>query len=740
LVRNDDRSVLAEGKYVMDKGLAMGNMVLPDSLPTGNYSLLCYPNLLVNGLPPALFVQPITIKSGEARGFNATLSLMDSITTGKDSTTVLVKAMTKDYALIKKAEVKYFIGDRAHPLYSGILKTDNFGEAQIPIPLKEITPANNVLQAEIDNGTTVKNFSIKLPVYKKQTLIKFYPEGGYLVNGNTNTIAWEATDNEGEPLPVTAALYENDQLLQNITTNLYGMGTFLLLPEEGRRYYVKLQGNDSSYLLPKTLFNGPVITVTNALCTDTLFINISKQDKAGTLLLQVHDYQTSYINSVITATGRAMRLKIPLTDVPRGLATFTLLDSLGRPLAERLFFAHFDKRAIVNLSTDSASYAMRQKVALHVKITDAGLHPVTGLISVACVQNNRLDLVKTMNIENYTYVTGELESFPYKRNLMGTDADNKIFLEQVLLIKGWRKYTWQDVAMAKAGNASPVYTSLQFKGKITLNKKLLKKPVLLNLKNFITPKFSELAFINTDSMGNFELLPEKIISQPETKFEITVRNDRQEEYAVTVTDPYKAMNKKLAASLTFPDYSARSFAQSSQAFVLKPGEAAKTLKTVVVAAKKDNSFFNARKPGANACGDYVCLNGILNCTNHPNDQYQPEVGRMYGNRFGGTTVVQMMYYGCTALTGPVNNDYKFSMQGIYNKKEFYVTDLKKADATDPQYLSTLYWNYSLLTNVDGEADLFFYTGDITGKFRIVVQGVAKNYVLYGEQFFEVRGE
>ncbi|MGG9962782.1 hypothetical protein [Ferruginibacter sp. SUN106] len=219
-----------------------------------------------------------------------------------------------------------------------------------------------------------------------------------------------------------------------------------------------------------------------------------------------------------------------------------------------------------------------------------------------------------------------------------------------------------------------------------------------------------------------------------------MRNDRQLEYAVAVNDPYQAMNKKLAASLIFPDYSPRSFAQSSQAFVLKPGEVAKTLKTVVVAAKKDNSFFTARKPGVNACGDYVCLNGILNCTNHPNDQFQPEVGKSYGNRFGGNNIVQMVYYGCTALTQLANNEYRFLMQGIYNKKEFYVTDLTKADATDPQYLSTLYWNYSLLTNANGEAELIFYTSDITGKFRIVVQGVAKDEVLYGEQFFEVRGE
>ena len=79
------------------------------------------------------------------------------------------------------------------------------------------------------------------------------------------------------------------------------------------------------------------------------------------------------------------------------------------------------------------------------------------------------------------------------------------------------------------------------------------------------------------------------------------------------------MNKKLAASLVLI-IAHGVLRKSSQAFVLKAGEVAKTLKTVVVVAKKDN-FFAGSLPGTNACGDYVCMNGILNCTNHPNDRF-----------------------------------------------------------------------------------------------------------------------
>jgi len=32
----------------------------------------------------------------------------------------------------------------------------------------------------------------------------------------------------------------------------------------------------------------------------------------------------------------------------------------------------------------------------------------------------------------------------------------------------------------------------------------------------------------------------------------------------------------------------------------------------------------------------------------------------------------------------------------------------------------------------------FYTGDITGRFRVVVQGVTSRDVVYAEHFFEVK--
>lgn len=732
VIRNDDRSVLTQNKFVVDNGLAFGNFFLPDSLPTGNYSFVCYTNQLVDGYPSALFIQPITIKSVNAAGFVANLSLADSITPNMDSATILLKAYTTDIALLKGVPVRYFIGDRSHPFKLGKMKTDKFGEARISIPLKQITATNNVLQTEIDNGKEIKTFNMKLPVYKKEASVKFYPEGGSLVSGTGNIVGWEVLDNEGEPLMVSAGLYKDDQLLQTIQTNAYGMEKFTITPQPGSQYYVKLQSpaysKDTAYKLPVASHNAPVINIANALAADTLIVRLNNALEVSHWIVMIHNYNNTFITASVTAPQSSTLLKISLQDVPKGLSTFTLLDTLGRPRAERLFFAHYDKKAWVNITTDSTVYLPRQKVELKFKVTDGQKKSLQSLVSIACVQDNRFDVKKMTDIESYAYLRSEMASLPFKNKLLSGDADNKEYLETLLLIKGWRRYTWQDLAIVKASDTLKKRTSLAFKGITVLEDKPLKKPVQLNLKKYLDTKIATLEFISTDSFGHFVLAPDNLLSEPNRQLELSVNNRLQDLYAIRVNDPYTAINRNLAASLSLSNYDVRSFAQTSQAVVLKSEEGGKRLLDVKVVAKIDNTIYSPRR-GPNICGDYVCSYGILNCRNHVFDGYEPILGRMYNG---------VIYSGCSSLRTDMKKEFLISLDGIYKKKEFYLTDLSKTDASDPQYLSTLYWNHSLLTNDKGEAKATFYTGDITGKFRVVIQGITNNDVLYGENFFEVR--
>ncbi|WP_379088791.1 hypothetical protein [Pedobacter sp. UC225_65] len=205
-------------------------------------------------------------------------------------------------------------------------------------------------------------------------------------------------------------------------------------------------------------------------------------------------------------------------------------------------------------------------------------------------------------------------------------------------------------------------------------------------------------------------------------------------YEININDPYlKVAEQEAKKLLTEASISPSTLLNNSE-LVIKGDEKTIRLKEIVVTNKKDNSFnFTQGLQGSNACGDYVCRYNILNCPNHVGDpsNTQPIAGKTYAS--GGRSV---FYAGCTTVS-PEEKQFLYPINGIHLHKEFYLNDYK--EPLEPAFFSTLYWNYATLLQTGKEATLSFYTSDIKGKFRVVVQGVSNKGVVYADQFFEVKG-
>jgi hypothetical protein len=175
------------------------------------------------------------------------------------------------------------------------------------------------------------------------------------------------------------------------------------------------------------------------------------------------------------------------------------------------------------------------------------------------------------------------------------------------------------------------------------------------------------------------------------------------------------------------------------------------LKTVTIKGLKEeykqySPFFSY---GSNACGDYVCYLNVLNCENHFNNSLNrpPKMGEKYivpTNTINNKTMLQtfksngtyseIIYTGCTV---PNSDPLSLVINGIKYNKEFYGSDYSQVNPSQPEYLSTIYWKHLCFVNSKKEAELSFYTSDITGPFKIIVQGITANDVIYGEKEFNV---
>lgn len=723
LINNNDQSIVTESRFVMQAGLGCGNVIIPDSISPGNYSFIAFTNVVRNGKPCVVFVQPVTIKSATQPAFNAEITL-DTLYKQPGNMRVMLSVSDKGL-LVDGAVVNYYLGKDAQTRIAAKAKTNALGMVDILIPKNRVTAAQHMLEVQVKYAKEIKTLHLKLPVPRQADIVKFYPEGGHLINGVLGKVGWEVKTPGGAPIKTRAILYADHKMLDTIETDSYGMGLFYIVPGLKVNYGVKLLQDDTTdvYTLPSVLSDGVTLRMPNALAADTLRLMLSSNLNMKIIVL-VHNYKRVFSTTALNILPNGRLLKIDLTGVPRGLTSLTVLDSLQRPCAERLFFAHYNQKPSVNINADKAQYGTRQKVTVKLKLNDLSGKPANGIVSVACVQDNRFEIKNQNNIELYAYLKNEIDDMPLKDNIMGATSTDQDYLNELLMIRGWSKYKWPELAASVSTDTVKNLNNALFTGNVTWFDETLKKPVSLVVMRDSTA----IQLLNTDTTGNFKLTYPNVYTLANKKVRLIV-NGKSAEYTIKVNDPFTVLNQQLAKTVQ-PVIYQEPITQSTAEFSLKGFEHSTHLHEVKIVAYNDNSIW--KKFGSNACGDYVCRYNILNCTNHiaESDNTQPVNGKTY--RWNGGFIT---YRGCTL---PVDQPGMLSFKGIYNAVEFYSSDYSSVNSTEPDYLSTIYWAHTLKVAANNTTEISFYTSDITGKYRIVVQGLTNQDVVYGEGAFTVK--
>ena len=106
-------------------------------------------------------------------------------------------------------------------------------------------------------------------------------------------------------------------------------------------------------------------------------------------------------------------------------------------------------------------------------------------------------------------------------------------------------------------------------------------------------------------------------------------------------------------------------------------------------------------------------------------------------------VSRRYFYGRTSYAGIISlssitqdsevalhpNHFQFDYEGLQKQRVFYSPQYKTNTAykdRKPDQRTLLYWNPTVITNSAGNTTLEFYTSDISGKFKIIVEGLSKN--------------
>lgn len=725
LFTDNTKEVVTSGRFIFKDGLGSGNLTVPDSVAAGKYHLFAYTNLLdQKDNPLATFSMPIEVKSAKIPAFSSHVTLSGENKKDK-SLKAEIKVDFDDKNKKDRPEVNCIIaGDT---LKSFLLKEKR---KTIEIPKEFLEPEENVLITTVKykGQKQVVNTALRERKKEEKELIslRFFPEGGSIVSDVPCNIAFEAKDKSGQPLQVEGELYENKERLKGIRTKKNGIGKFKVMPNIKNKYTLKIKSGkyidqDTIIELPEITNHSASLHIEKALADDTLTVDLSLKRNVKVQLL-INDYRGNYALFETTGDRNAKTLHIPLEKLPKGVASITLLDNYSRPMAERTFFAHYNDTVHTEIKTDKSKYKKREKAKVNILLKDTDGAPLKGIFSVAVVQTNRI-VHPFADIEKYIFSQKALHK--------NTDFDlNGESMEDLLLVKGWTRYTWTDVLNNNRSNNIESKPMSFVSGQVKRFNKSLKNPV-----SVIILSGGKTNMIETNKKGSFQVLDRFLFTDTSDKALLMVSSDNNRGFSIKTEDPYKSLNQSIATNFKTGRPTKESLSTNHR---MEGLEHTIQLDEVEVGTKRNSAglYGYYGKPGANAGGDYVDEFDYLNYEFSKN-RYQPIEGKLYRKRTDLSEdrsvfeVEPVVYHGCTT------EEYKSAVkiEGIYGNREFYGMDDSQEQT---QNLSTIFWKPLLLTDKNGQASFEFITGDITGEFDIITQGIVKDNVFSKTQKIVVK--
>lgn len=565
------------------------------------------------------------------------------------------------------------------------------------------------------------------------------PEGGYLVAGLMNNVAFKAVDDNGLPTQVSGTLLEDNKPILEFRSVHAGMGAFLFRPQSGKNYQVQLAGNDKLYEVPAIKDNGVVMQLVNN-SGDSLSLKIFQHHlpkQTVFLRLQVR----GIVQMIASGTlSDSLQIKLSTLNLTNGIAEVTLFDEQLRPLAERLVYINLHRQLYITTSMSKTSYAPGEKVTVKIKTMNKAGTPVPAEIGASVydkLYQNREDAKDLLTHYNLsTQLKGRIYDPGYYFN-----ADNKNreqALDLLLLTQGWRSYQWNETSLASKKQQNPP-DDLQGK-MITVKKKKNAPPqkllMLFNAEN------TESNMIPLDSAGQFSLAPEDFVSGRWAY--IKHFGEEGDVYRIDVNDPFMLM-----ADSSYPIAAGRTDKDNVPVSMFSRGYI--NLKEVEITKKKGpvfrDKYLGTLDSMAKLEGnqDYA-HGGWLNCPGCRTGE-KPVEGRkylVYTGRdvpvshpfpFTNNDVKEVVYHYPVFTEEELMKKFNLTrIKGYYEDRKFYNPVYDQQDTSLPDYRNTLLWAPSIITDNNGEATIEFLCSDINSGFYGIIEGVSGDGLLGKREF------
>lgn len=281
--------------------------------------------------------------------------------------------------------------------------------------------------------------------------VQFFPEGGNLIAGQPNIVAFKAIDNNGYPIEVSGTIKDakggNSVALKTIHD---GMGTFDITPANGQDIFQAVvksaKGQTKTIALPAPVTTGASLKVFNKgarIFYQAVPGNVSDTAFNDLVIVAQMGSQLVYKASLDVGEGRISGF-IPADHLPSGILQITLFAKSGMPLSERLTFVRKNDLLQMDVLDADTHKEPRAKNAIEIRLPDT----LQTSISMAITDADAVPVDKNSNnIVSTFLLTSDLKGYIYNPSwYFRNDADSTLRgLDLVMMTNGWRRFAWEKI-------------------------------------------------------------------------------------------------------------------------------------------------------------------------------------------------------------------------------------------------------------------------------------------------------
>ena len=285
----------------------------------------------------------------------------------------------------------------------------------------------------------------------KALTVTFYPEGGNLVMGVPNRVAFKAMDANGQGVAVSGEVKTGEGDAPITLTTLHdGMGQFTLTPNQKRHSAEFLyEGKKYSFNLPEPIVNGYTLYADNlrpAQLRGRLTGYIGCPDELLGVML-ISKGTVCYFDTLSVRNGTASFI-VPKEKLPTGIHQLTLFNAEGLIFAQRhLFVNNGIETGEIAISTTTAHPEPFAPVTLDIQTTAPDGTPLPATISVAVRDQQDLGTAYNDNLLTNMLLSSELKGYIHHPEYYfeSTDAQHTRALDLLMMTQGWTRYNWSQM-------------------------------------------------------------------------------------------------------------------------------------------------------------------------------------------------------------------------------------------------------------------------------------------------------